>query len=67
MLALRWRNLDLDNKRLTVVETAYKLGNGDYIIKEPKTKQSRRTVALSPSLVELLKAFYLGIKWFLFT
>jgi hypothetical protein len=40
-----------------VVETAYKLGNGDYIIKEPKTAQSRRTVTLSPSLVELFKAY----------
>jgi len=57
MLALRWRNLDLDNTALTVVETAYKLGNGDYIIKEPKTAQSRRTVTLPSSLVELFKVY----------
>lgn len=37
LLALRWRNLDLEKATLAVVETAYKLGNGDYIIKEPKT------------------------------
>jgi hypothetical protein len=42
---------------LTVVETAYKLGNGDYIIKEPKTAQSRRSVILSRALVELFKAY----------
>ncbi|MFC1984240.1 site-specific integrase [Chloroflexota bacterium] len=57
LLALRWRNLDLAKGTLTVVETAYKLGNGDYIIKEPKTAQSRRTVTLPPSLVELFKAY----------
>jgi len=57
LLALRWRNLDLDNATLTVVETAYKLGNGNYVIKEPKTAHSRRTVTLPSSLVELFKAY----------
>ena len=42
---------------LTVVETGYKLGDGRYVIKEPKTAQSRRSVILPPSLVELLKAY----------
>ena len=42
---------------LTVVETAYKLGNGNYIIKEPKTARSRRTISLTPSLVELFKVY----------
>ena len=57
LLALRWRNLDLDNGKLTVVETAYRLGNGEYRIKEPKTAQSRRTVTLPSSLVELFKVY----------
>jgi integrase len=57
LLALRWRNLDLDNGMLTVVETAYKLGNGEYRIKQPKTAQSRRTVTLPSSLVELCKVY----------
>ena len=57
LLALRWRNLDLRNGTLTVVETGYKLGDGRYIIKEPKTPQSRRSVTLSGSLVELFKAY----------
>lgn len=57
LLALRWRNLDLDIGTLTVVETAYRLDNGEYRIKEPKTPQSRRTVTLSSSLVELFKAY----------
>ena len=57
LLALRWRNLDLDSGTLTVVETAYKLGNGEYRIKEPKTAHSRRTVTLPASLVELFKVY----------
>jgi len=57
LLALRWRNLDLIKGNLTVVETAYKLGNGDYIIKEPKTAHSRRSVTLSTSLIELFRAY----------
>jgi integrase len=57
LLALRWRNLDLGKGTLSVVETAYRLGSGEYRIKEPKTPQSRRTVILPPSLVELFKVY----------
>jgi len=57
LLALRWRNLDLSSGRLSVVETAYRLGSGEYRIKEPKTLQSRRTVILPSSLVELFKVY----------
>ena len=51
------RNLDLEDGSLTVVETAYRLGNGEYRIKEPKTAQSRRTVTLPSSLTELFKVY----------
>ncbi|MFC1968228.1 tyrosine-type recombinase/integrase [Chloroflexota bacterium] len=57
LLALRWCNLDLARSTLTVVETAYKLGSGKYVIKEPKTAHNRRTVALSPTIVGLLRAY----------
>ena len=57
LLALHWRNLDLGSGKLSVVETAYRLGRGEYRIKEPKTPQSRRTVILPPSLVELFKVY----------
>ena len=57
LLALRWRNLDLVKATLTVVETAYKLGDGRYIIKEPKTAQSRRTIDLPLPLVGLFKVY----------
>jgi len=57
LLALKWRNLDLDHGTLHVAESAYKLGNGEYVVKEPKTPHSRRPVALPPSLSELLKYY----------
>jgi len=57
LLGLRWRNLDLDFATLHVVETAYKLGDGTYVIKEPKTPHSRRVVNLPPSLSLLLRKY----------
>ena len=57
LLALRWCNVDLDIASLSVVETAFKLSNGEYIVKEPKTSHSRRTVALPPSLALLLRQY----------
>jgi integrase len=57
LLALRWRNLDLNKAMLYVTETAFKLANGGYVIKEPKTAHSRRPVSLPPSLVLLLKEY----------
>ncbi len=57
LLVLRWRNLDLENAKLMVVESGHKLHNGKYIIKEPKTPKSRRMVVLPKSLVELIKAY----------
>ncbi len=57
LLALRWRNLDLNEAMLYVTETAFKLANGNYVIKEPKTPHSRRAVSLPPSLVVLLKEY----------
>ena len=40
-----------------MVEAANKLGNGDYIAKEPKTAHSRRSVTLPLSLIERFKAY----------
>ncbi len=57
LLALRWRNLDLDTGKLAVVETATKLDNGKYVLKEPKTIHSKRSISLPQSLVELLKGY----------
>lgn len=48
LLALRWRNLDLDSGTITVVETAYKLGNGEYISLKSRRHLTAVVVCLYP-------------------
>jgi integrase len=59
LLALRWRNLNIEHAVIYVIETAFKLGNGEYVIKEPKTPHSRRAVSLPASLLTLLRQYRL--------
>jgi integrase len=51
LLGLRWGDIDLEKATLSVVQTLQQLRNGEYIFGEPKSKRSRRQIALSPSLV----------------
>jgi integrase len=53
--ALRWKDLDLKNGRLTVRGTLSRVGS-QLIVTEPKTAKSRRSLPLSPSVVSMLKA-----------
>ena len=55
ILGLRWQDVDLDAGRLRVRQTLQRIGK-EIVIKEPKTERSRRTLALSPSLVTALLA-----------
>jgi len=55
LLALRWHHVDLDLATLSVVETLHHLHSGEYVIRQPKSKRSRRLVSLSPSLAILLR------------
>jgi integrase len=55
ILGLRWADVDLDAGALRVRQTLQRIG-GETITKEPKTARSRRTLALSPSLVAALVA-----------
>ena len=50
ILGLRWVDVDLDAATLRVRQTLQRIG-GETITKEPKTARSRRTRALSLSLV----------------
>ncbi len=54
LCALRWSDLDLDAARISVTRSASLL-NGEVIIKQPKTKQSRRNDALPAFVVEALR------------
>jgi integrase len=55
-LALRWQDIDLDAGSLRVVATLQKLPNRPYELVEPKTRQSRRTLPLTPTLAAQLRA-----------
>jgi len=57
ILALTWENIDLDLCFLSVTHTLHKLSGGRYSITQPKTRKSRRQVALPPSLGLLLREY----------
>jgi integrase len=54
LLALRWRDVDLERATLTV-RFALQEEAEHYIFAEPKTAYSRRTIALSATAVEALR------------
>jgi integrase len=54
LLALKWRDIDLDAEWLRIHATVRKL-RGAFIYAPPKTKRSRRGVALTTMAIEALK------------
>ncbi len=56
LLALRWRDVDLEMATLSVVNSIYRL-NRQYVIKEPKSPHSRRMIALPPTLTLMLRNY----------
>jgi integrase len=55
LLALRWREVDLQAQRLSVVATMT-WEEGAPLYTEPKTRRSRRQIALPPQMAERLRA-----------
>ena len=56
LLALRWRNINLDDGIASVVESLTRDKNGNLSFKLPKTQKSARPIVLSTSLVSSLRA-----------
>lgn len=54
LLALRWRDVDLDGSTLRVRATLQRTEAG-FVFAEPKTAQSRRRIALSKTVVDALR------------
>lgn len=54
MLGLRWKDLDLDGRRLQVVATLQRTHKG-LVMSEPKTSRSRRQVILADMAREALR------------
>jgi integrase len=55
ILGLRWEDVDLAEARLKVRHALQRL-DGEYVLVEPKTAQSRRTIALPGIVVDALRA-----------
>lgn len=55
MLALRWQDIDLDGGSLEVRQALSHVRDRGFVYGSPKTKNSRRTVELSPALVAILR------------
>lgn len=56
LLALEWKDIDLDNRIIDVRQSLTFVKDGGYLIKEPKTKNSLRKVSIPQSLLPDLKA-----------
>lgn len=54
-LALLWKDIDLENGRLVVQRSLYRIRKGGWRFEPPKTKGSHRTVTLPAGLVEMLR------------
>jgi integrase len=54
LLALRWQHVDLDNA-LIKVQASLQLRQGRWVLAPPKTKYSRRQIALSRTTVDALR------------
>jgi integrase len=55
LLGLRWQDVDLERAAIEIRQTLVKTVDHKLIFQEPKTKASRRTVILSPALVEVIR------------
>lgn len=55
LLALKWRDIDLDDATLQVRGTMQRTPDGGLVIGEPKTKRSRRRITLTSVAVEALR------------
>ena len=56
LLALLWRDLDLDMGTISVTRSLYRAKGGQSIIQAPKTAKGRRLVSLTPSTSLLLRS-----------
>jgi integrase len=56
LLGLRWRDIDLESKSISVCQTLYKR-HGVIEFKEPKTEHSRRLINMMPKLADYLREY----------
>lgn len=60
-LALKWKEIDLDNKTIMVNHTAVLL-DGKQVLQSPKTKASKRIIQIDDNTIKILKSWRLQQK-----
>jgi integrase len=55
LLALRWKDVDLDGAKLRVEQSLEQTKRGGLVFKAPKTRHGRRTITLPSSTVAVLR------------
>ncbi len=55
LLGLRWSDIDFIMSQIYVSRGLHQLQDNTYVFTEPKSEHSRRAIALSPSVINLLK------------
>jgi integrase len=57
LFGLEWKDIDFENKYLTIERTSQYIGNKTLITKEPKTRSGCRGMQISKSLITILKQY----------
>lgn len=57
LLGLEWKHIDWDNGVISVKQTVSMSKSGVPEVTEPKTKSSRRKIAITSSMLEILKSY----------
>ena len=57
LFGLEWKDIDFDNKTLSIVRTSQYIGCKRIITKEPKMKSGYRTLTISDTLIKQLKRY----------
>jgi integrase len=57
IIALKWADIDFDNKTLTIARSVEETKEHGRHVKEPKTARGRRTIAIDDGLVERLRGY----------
>ena len=53
-LALKWSDIDFENKKITINKTAVRI-EGKQSLQTPKTKNSKRVISIDPTTLSILK------------
>ena len=56
LCGLRWQDVDFENRTISVNQVLTKVDLG-YIVKEPKTKSSKRAISVSKDVIDSLKSW----------